>query len=148
MQDAIIGQIPGFIAGVFIALIGVYVSHRLSRHQHPKLVCQTFTFKRSLADLKDIMEDIYLQFSLGQTLLIGPIIPQAMNVSKRHSHTPNGYFDYLIQNRIQKFVFKYWDPTHKKRTLKVIVVGNQLTAEMFMLPHELTDLTQIFMKHL
>jgi len=64
------------------------------------------------------------------------------------SLSPNGYYDYHIENRIQKFVFKYWDGTDKKRTIKLAVDGNQLTAEIFMLPHEIRDLNQILEKRL
>lgn len=151
MQDAIIGQITGII-GFFTTLIGisfgVYLGYRLNRHQQMKFVRRTFTFSRSLIDLKDIMEDVYLQFSLTHTILIEPIIPSAMPFSKRHSHNPNGYFNYLIQNNIKKFLFKYWDGTDKKRTIKLTVDGNQLTAEIFMLPHEIRDLDQILEKYL
>ena len=152
MQEAILGQLPGIITGALTTLIGtlfgVYVGYRLHRHLQPKLVKKTFSFNRSLTDLKDIMEDVHLQFSLTHTLLIDPIIPSGSAYSKRHSHIPSGYFQYLIQNNIRKFLFKYWDGTDKKRTIKSTVDGNQLTAEIFMLPHEIRDLVEILEKQL
>lgn len=152
MENAIITQLPGFVTGVLTALIatlfGVFVGHRLVRHQQPKLVNKTFTFNKSIVDLKDIMEDIHLQFSLTHTILIEPVIPTEMPISKRHSHTPNGYFEYLNKNNIRKFIFKYWDGSDKKRTLKFTVDGNKLAAEMFMLPHEIKDLNHILEKQL
>ncbi len=152
MQNAIIDQLPGIITGVITTivgvLLGVYVTHRLVRHQQPKLEKRTFSFSRSLSDLKDVMEDIHLQFSLSHTILIEPTIPSGLNISKRHSHTSNGYFEYLIQNNIKTFIFKYWDGTDKKRTIKLAVDGNKLKAELFMLPHEINDMVKILEKQL
>jgi hypothetical protein len=152
MDGTISGQDFGNIILALITIIGtllgVYFGYRLNRHQQPKFQVKTFSFNKALNDLKDIMEDVHLQFSLTHTLLIEPTIPPGMNYSKRHSHTNNGYFDFLITNRRRKFLFKYWDGSDKKRTVKIAVDGNQLTAEIFMLPHEIRDLVEILKNQL
>ncbi len=138
-----ISQIPGFISGVSITLIGLLIPYLLQRYRHFKKIRKTFQFNKSLNDLKSTIEDVYVQFNLGHTLLITPRIPGNINVSRKHSHyEETGYFNYLIDNNIREFIFKYWDKSDK-RFMKFSVNGNSIDVDMFLYPHEIKELTEI-----
>ena len=103
MKELILGQMPGFITGIIVTFLG----HFLYSRNKPKLKRKTLQNNRTISEIKDIFGGIYNQFSLDQTMLLDPIIPQGQDFSRKHSHTQNGYFNYLDQNNIPNYTFKY-----------------------------------------
>lgn len=144
MKDLILGQILGFITGIIVTLLG----HFLYSRNKLKLKRKTFQNNRTISEIKDIFKSIYNQFSLGQTMLIDPIIPQGQNFSRKHSHTQTGYFNYLGQNNIPNYTFKYWDKDNESKFIEVEVEGNRLTIESHLLPWEAKKIHDILKKRL
>jgi len=73
--------------------------------------------------LKKIMGIIYQEYNLSQTKLMEPDIDDFQ--TQIHSHTLNGYFNFLIQSSEKKYSFKYWDNADMNRFLIICVDNNK-----------------------
>lgn len=130
MIQKILEQIPGFIAGTISGILIAWFAYWLSNKNKPRTVVKTFTHKRNNSELKNIFENnIRRLFSLDQTFLIEPDIPEGANYSRSHSSGQRGYFKYLIEQDIDNFRFRFWDKTRNERWIEVEKHTDKLTIE-------------------
>lgn len=76
--------------------------------------------------LKMLMSEIYQKYELYYTELLSPKTNN--NFMRTHSHTPKGYFDYLIRESCQSYSFKYFD--HRDNNRYLIVNVNNIKPEV------------------
>lgn len=69
--------------------------------------------------LKNIMDEIYKKYKLDYTELLNPKVENTH--TRTHSHTENGYFNYLINHSYSNYSFKYYNSKHHDRYLTINV---------------------------
>jgi hypothetical protein len=87
--------------------------------------------------LKTLMDKIYKTYNLHFTELLHPKIKDGF--IKTHSHSPNGYFDYLMRESCQKYSFNFFDnPKIKNRGLIIHVDNTRplFNLELYLSPRE------------
>jgi len=86
--------------------------------------------KISTSELKNLCYIILRQFNLLTTGLIWPEPEPGENVSRGHSHTENGYFNYLISKNIHTFKIRYWNSLENNRYIDLESNNGEIIASL------------------
>jgi hypothetical protein len=103
-----------------------------------------------LIDTLELQSFIYMtfrEFNIGQTFLLSPNINNIEMQS--HAFTENGYFNYLIENSISQYSFKFFEHSNRNRyfTVKVNNDSPECLIELHLESEDNKEIKNKFLKH-